>query len=132
MSDAMGTTVLNGLPNGFLSESLARMNGDVEILPLDIVKCVDVLLRGITTLFTRQIKAHNPALAKVNGEFGHFERHVHVAHRADDQPGRNTKIFSAPLQTLQHGQHNLLVAQSPLRVKYRGKAGLKINDTVLT
>src|SRR5438067_8846564 len=38
VSDAMRSAVLNGLPNRFLTEPLAGMNGDVEILPLNIVK----------------------------------------------------------------------------------------------
>src|SRR3984957_20962723 len=38
MSDAVRATVLNGLPNRFFSIPLASVNGDVEILPLDVMK----------------------------------------------------------------------------------------------
>src|SRR6266478_7643675 len=126
MPDAVRSAVLNGLPNRFFSKSFAGVNRNVEILSLNIVKRFHVFFGRITTLLTRQIESHNSPLAKVNGEFGHFERHVHIAHRADDQPRRNSKVLSAPLQAPEHGGDNLLVAQSFASVKNRGKASLKI------
>src|SRR6267154_4625985 len=130
MSDAMRSAVLNGLPNRFLPEPFASMNGDVEILPLNIVKSFHVLLRRKPAFLTSQIESHNPAVAKVNGELGHFQGNIHIAHGADDQPGRNSKILSAPLQACEHGGDNLLVAQSLTSVKNRGKASLKIDYAV--
>src|SRR5260370_18589559 len=106
------------------------MNRDVEILPLNIVKGFHVLFGRKPTLLTSQIESHNPALAKVNGEFGHFQGDIHISHRADDQPGRNSKVLSAPLQACGPAGHNLLVAQSLASVKNWGKASLKIDHAV--
>src|SRR5258708_5701127 len=130
VSDAVRSAVLNGLPNRFLTEPFASMNRDVEILPLNIVKSIHVLFGRKPALLTSQIESHNPALAKVNGELGHFQGNIHIAHRADDQPGRNSKVLSAPLQACEHGGDNLLMAQSLASVKNWGEASLKIDHAV--
>src|SRR6266481_6726495 len=130
MSDTVRSAVLNSLPNRFLTEALASMNRDVEILPLNIVKGFHVLLGRKPALFTGQIESHNAAFAKVNGELGHFQGDIHIAHRADDQPGRNSKVLSAPLQASKHGGDNLLVAQSFPSMKNWGKASLKVDYAV--
>src|SRR5260370_12325911 len=103
VSDAVRSAVLNGLPNRFLPEPFASMNGDVEILPLNVVKGFHVLFGRKPALLTSQIESHNAALAKVNGELGHFQGNIHIAHRADDQPGRNSEGLSALLQACEHG-----------------------------
>src|SRR5437667_8571776 len=110
MSDAVRSAVLNGLPNRFLPEPFASMNGDVEILPLNIVKGFHVLFGRKPALLTGQIESHNPALAKVNGELGHFQGNIHIAHCADDQARRNSKVLLASFQALEDGSDNLLVA----------------------
>src|SRR5437764_13916839 len=106
------------------------MNGDVEILTLNIVKGFHVLLGRKPALLAGQIESHNSALAKVNGELRHFEGDIHIAHRADDQAGRNSKVLPAALQTLEHRGDDLLVAQSLPSVENWGKASLKIDYAV--
>ena len=85
VSDPVRSAILNGLPDRFLAEAFAGMNGDIEILALDIVKRFDVFLGRVTAFFSREIESHDATFAKIYGEFGHFERHVHVAHGANDQ-----------------------------------------------
>src|SRR6202795_3271153 len=100
MPDAVRSTVLNGLPNRFFSVSLAGVNRDVEILPLNIMKSVYMFFGRITALFARQIESHDSPITKAHGEFRHFKRHVHVAHRADDQSRKNSEVRSPPLKSL--------------------------------
>ena len=130
VADAVRSAVLNGLPNRFFSKAFAGVNGDVEILALDVVKRVDVFFGRITALLAGQIEAHDSTFAKIDGELGHFERHVHVAHGTDDQSGSNSKVPAAAFEALQHSGDDLLVAQSFSRVKDRGEASLKIDDAV--
>src|SRR5580693_1457994 len=59
MPDAVRATVLNGLPNRFFSIPRAGVNGDVEILPLNVMKSVDMLFGRITALFARKIESHD-------------------------------------------------------------------------
>src|ERR1700733_9192529 len=73
MSDAVGATILDGLPDGFFSESFAGVNRDVEILALDIVKSIHVLLGRIPAFFARQVKSDYATLAKVDRQFRHLE-----------------------------------------------------------
>src|SRR4029077_11334507 len=84
VSDAMCSTVLNRLPDRFFPKALACVNRDVEILPLNIVKSVYMLLGRIATLFACQIEPNYSPPTEVDGKFGHFERHIHIAHRADN------------------------------------------------
>src|SRR5580704_3230430 len=98
----MRAAVLNGLPDGFFSESFAGVNGDVEILALDVVKRVDVFFGRVAAFLTGEVEADDASIAKVDGEFGHFERDVHIAHGADDQAGRNSKVMFAALQSLEN------------------------------
>src|SRR5580658_7087874 len=110
VSDAMRAAVLDGLPDRLFAESFAGMNGDAEILALNIVKSVDMLFGRIAALFAGEIEPDNSPVAEIDGEFRHFERNVHIAHRTNEQSRRNSKVFAAALQTLQHSGDYLLMA----------------------
>src|ERR1700756_408877 len=112
MADAVCSAVLDSLPDRLLAESFPRVNGDVEVFSLDVVKSVYVFLRGIPTFFSSQVKTHNPTFAKVDRQFRHFERYVHVAHRADQQSRADTEILAAACHPSKHGRDHLLVCQS--------------------
>ena len=85
VADAVCAAVLDGLPDGFFSKTFAGVNRDAEILALNVVKSVDVFFGRKSAFFTGEIESHDAARAKVDGELGHFQRDVHIAHRADDQ-----------------------------------------------
>ncbi len=51
MADAMRATILDGLPDRFFAKTLAGMNGNVEILALDVMEGVDVFFGRVATLF---------------------------------------------------------------------------------
>jgi len=82
--NAMRSTILNRLPYRFFSIAFARMNRNIEVLALDVMKGIDVLLRRITTFFARKIEAHHTACAEIDSQFGHLQRGIHVAHCAND------------------------------------------------
>src|SRR5258708_16423026 len=84
VSDPMRPAVLNRLPDRFLAIAFAGVNRNIEILPLNVVKSVNVLFGRIPAFFPGEIEADNAALTKIHGEFGHLERYIHVAHGADD------------------------------------------------
>src|SRR6266478_761700 len=73
VSDPMRPAVLNRLPNRFLAVALTRVNRNIEILPLNVVKSVHVLFRRITALFAGKIEADNSTLTKIHSEFRHLE-----------------------------------------------------------
>src|SRR5580700_3748174 len=126
----MSAAVLNGLPDGFLAKTFARVNGNVEILPLNVVKRVHMLLRRISALFTGQVKSHDSTLTKIHSKLGHLERHIHVAHRANDQARRDSKVLSPLLQALQHSGNHLLMSQSVSSVKQGSEPRLEIDHSV--
>src|ERR1700680_2183012 len=70
--DAVRAAILDALPDGFFSQAFAGMNGDVEILALNIVEGLDVLLGRISTLLACQIKSNNAPLAEAEYQFRHF------------------------------------------------------------
>src|SRR5205807_7583112 len=84
MSDPMRPAILNCLPDRFLAIALAGVNRNIEILPLNVVKSVNMLFGRITTFFPGKIEADDSTLTKIHGEFRHLERYIHVAHGADD------------------------------------------------
>jgi hypothetical protein len=112
MSDPVCLAVLNRLPNRFLPIAFPGMNRNVEILPLNVVKSIYVLLGRVTAFFSGKIEANNSTRAKIDGKFRHFKRYVHIAHGAEDQPRRNSKILAASFQSLQDGRDYVLVGHS--------------------
>src|SRR6267378_2954533 len=84
VSDPMRPAVLNRLPDRFLAIAFAGVNRNIEILPLNVVKSVYVLFGRIPAFFPGKIEADNSTLTKIDCEFRHLERHIHVAHGADD------------------------------------------------
>src|SRR6202795_4276986 len=101
VSDPMRPAVLNRLPDRFLAVAFAGVNRNVEILPLNVVKSVNVLFGRITAFFPGEIEADNSTRTKIDREFRHLERYIHVAHGADDQARSNSKILAPALQSLQ-------------------------------
>src|SRR5271166_1890064 len=95
VTDAVSAAVLNSLPDGFFSEALARMNGNVEVLSLDVVKRVYMFFRRIAAFLAREVESNDSSCTKIDGEFGHFQRNIHVAHRANDQARLHTEISLA-------------------------------------
>src|ERR1700722_2187978 len=109
VADAVRSAILNRLPDRFFSVSCAGVNRDVEVLALYVMKSVDMLLRRIAALLARQIEANHSTRAKIYRQFRHFKRGVHVAHRANDESGGDSKIFSPALHAFQNRRNNLLV-----------------------
>ena len=131
VADAMSPAILDGLPDRFFSKALTGVNGDVEILALNVMESVDMLFGWIAALFSSEVEPDDSALAKIDGQFRHLKRYVHVAHSADDQSGRYAEVLPAALQSLQHGRHDLLVSQIFPGMKNRRKASLKVNHAIL-
>ena len=59
VADAVRAAPLDSLPYGFLAEGFARVNRNIEVFALDVVKRIDVFLRRVSALFTRQIESDN-------------------------------------------------------------------------
>ena len=98
----MSPAILNGLPDRLFPVPLSGVNRDIEILTLNIVKSVNVLFRRVAPFLTSKIETDHATLAKIDGQFRHFERYVHIAHSTDNESRGNCKVFAAPLQTFQH------------------------------
>src|SRR5258708_39019066 len=64
VADAVGTAILNGLPDRFFSKALAGANGDIEILSLNVVERVDMLFGRQPALFAGKIEAHDAPFPK--------------------------------------------------------------------
>src|ERR1700739_3575764 len=108
MPNSMRSAILDGLPDRFLPISLTGVNCDIEILSLNIMKRFYVLLWRIPTFLARQVEADYTTLAKIDRQFRHIQRRIHVAHGANDQSRRYPKIPSAPFQALEHSRNHLL------------------------
>ena len=131
VTDAMGTTPLDGLPDALLAERFTGVDRDVEILPLDVVERVDVFLRRKPALLASEIEADDTALAKIDGQFGHLLRETHVAHRADDHPVLDAEGRFPALEAFQHRVDDVVPMEALVGVEHRRKAGLDVHDTIV-
>ena len=73
MADPVRSAPLDGLPDGLLTEPFARVDRDVEVLALNIVKRVDVFLRWIPAFFAGQIETDNSVRPEIAGEFRNLQ-----------------------------------------------------------
>ena len=64
MADAVRAAPLDRLPDALLAEGLAGMDGDVEVLPLDVVERIDMLLGRDTALLAGEVEPHDAPLRK--------------------------------------------------------------------
>src|SRR6266403_4255961 len=64
MSYPMRPAILNRLPDRFLAVAFAGVNRNIEILPLNVVKRVNVLFGRITALFAGRSKPTTPRSRK--------------------------------------------------------------------
>ena len=101
--DSVRAAPLDRLPDALLAEGLAGMDRDIEVFTLDIVECIDMLLRRVSSFFARQIESHHTALPEVNGQLRHLQREFHVAHGADDQSELHPEILASPFQSPEDG-----------------------------
>src|SRR5580704_17434632 len=102
VADAVRAAILNRLPHGFLSVTLARVDRNVEVLALDVVKRIHVLFRRISAFLAGKVEADHSALAKIDGQFRHLKRDVRIAHGADDQSGMHAEVLPPARHSLQH------------------------------
>src|SRR6202140_3249125 len=65
VSDPMRPAVLNCLPDRFLAVAFAGVNRNIEILPLNVVKSVNVLFGRIPAFFPGKIEADDSTLTKI-------------------------------------------------------------------
>src|SRR5262245_31672840 len=86
VSDAVRSAILNGLPNRLLTKPFASVYCNVEVLPLNVMKSFNMFLGRIPAFFTGKVEADNATLSEIHSQFGHLERYIHIAHRADEQP----------------------------------------------
>jgi hypothetical protein len=64
VANAVRAAVLDGLPNRLFAESFASVNGDIEILALNVVEGVDVLLGGKPPSSPARLKPTTPRWRK--------------------------------------------------------------------
>ena len=55
-----------------LPNASPRVNRDVEVRSLDVMKRVDMFLRREAAFLASQVESDDAAVAKVAGELGHF------------------------------------------------------------
>ena len=100
VADPVRPAPLDGLPYGFLAEGFARVNRNVEVFPLDVVKRIDVFLRRVSSLFTRQIKPDNSMRPEIDRALCDLPRRLrrHAPHRAKNESVLNAKVLTAAVE----------------------------------
>ena len=62
----MSSAPLDGLPDRLFAEGLARVDGDIEVFSLYVMKRIHMLLGRVSTLFTCKIEADYSVRSKID------------------------------------------------------------------
>ena len=125
VADAVGTAVLNGLPDRFFSKALACVNGDIEILALNVVERVDMLFGRKPPSSPARSKPTTPRSRKstASSAISSETSILRMAHMIN--PGEIPNSFWPALQPFQNRGDHLLMGQSRTGMKDRSEAGLE-------
>ena len=130
--EPVGAAPLDRLPDRRQSEGLAGVDGEVEVLPLEVLERVEVAGRGEARLGAGDVEADDPGVAPLHGELGDLARPRLVPHRgeelADDDPA--ARVDHALLEAGPHRGHDLVESEPRGDVLLGGVADLGVDDPV--
>ena len=73
VTEALGTAVLDGLPDRLRAEGLARVDREVEVLALAVLERIEVLGGRVSLLGTRDVESHDATIAPTHCQLGDLE-----------------------------------------------------------
>ena len=83
VAEPVGAAPLEGLPDGGQPERLARVDGEVVVLPLEVLEGVQVAGGRVARLGTGDVEADDAQVAVAVGEFGDLQGAGRVPHRGE-------------------------------------------------
>ena len=135
VAEALGATPLERLPDRRQPERLASVDRDVEVLPPDVLECVEVARRAVALLGPRDVEPDDAGVPPAHGALGDLDGSRCLAHRGDDDlHGDRATVGRRPVRAdpepLEVRLDHLVERQPTLGRKLRGVADLRIDDAV--
>ena len=130
MAEPLGAAVLDGLPDGGQAVALAGVDGDVEVLPVDVLERVQVAARRPARLGPRDVEADDALVAVADRELGDLLGAGRRAHRGEQRADRDPPVLAAVPEAFDDGMDHLVEGQAEVSVQLRGEPDLGVDDAV--
>ena len=86
VAEPFGSTELDGLPDGGWSEGLPGMDGEVEVLPLEVLEGLQMESRRVTGLPAGDVEPDYTSVPEPDGHLGYGQRVSRSAHGSHQGP----------------------------------------------
>ncbi len=130
--EPVGAAPLDRLPDRRQAEGLTGVDGEMEVLPLEVLERVEVAGRGEARLGPGDVEADDPGVAPLHGELGDLARPRLVPHRGEelayDDPA--ARVDHPLLEAGPHRGHDLVEAEPGGDVLLGGVANLGVDHAV--
>ena len=135
VAEPVGAAPLERLPDRRQPERLAGVDGEVEVLPLQVLERVQVPGGRVAGLGAGDVEADHADVAVPHRQLGDLRRPGGVAHRGQqgadpDRRARRPGLDRAGLEPGQHRLHHLGQLQAALEVLLRGEPHLGVDHAV--
>ena len=123
---------LDGLPDRRQAERLARVDGEVGVLALEVLERVEVTGRREARLGAGDVEAGDAAVAPRDGELGDLHRAGLVPHRGEQLADHDAPVGGrdALVEALLDGRDDLVEGEPVADVLLGGVADLGVHDAV--
>src|SRR5580700_3321544 len=135
VAEALGAAPLHRLPDRRQPERLARVDRDVEVLPLQVLERVQVPARRPARLGARDVEADHALIAVSDGQLGDLQRPGRRAHRGEQGVHRDAaalpaRVGAALAEALEDRLDHLVQAQPAFGVQLRREPDLGVDHAV--
>src|SRR5580692_5775724 len=130
VAEALGAAPLHRLPDRRQPERLARVDRDVEVLPLQVLERVQVPARRPARLGARDVEADHALIAVADGQLGDLQRPGRRAHRGEQGVHRDPAPFATLPEALENRLDHLVQAQPAFGVQLRHEPDLGVDHAV--
>lgn len=137
VTEPVGAAPLDGLPDRRKPERLARVDGEVGVLALEVLEGVEVPGGWVSRLRAGDVEADHPGVAVADRELGDLHAARLVTHGGQQHADADAEVTAAVGEALEHGLDDLLqrqparpVAAHAARVLFGGVADLGVHDPV--
>jgi len=130
MPEPLRPAELDGLPDRRQAERLARVDRDVEVLPLHVLERVQVPAGRPAGLRPGDVEPDHAQVTVTDGQLGDLQRPRRGSHRGDQGTYGDAGAGAAQPETGEDGLDHLVQAEPASQMKLGGEPHLGVDDPV--